>query len=41
MLGEPLIATSTDLVDFFMLELEPWTDRPYAVFGHSMGALIA
>ncbi|WP_345640198.1 thioesterase II family protein [Streptomyces tremellae] len=41
LLGEPLIATSAGLVDFFLKELEQWTDRPFAFFGHSMGALIA
>ncbi len=39
--GEPLIGTSARLVNFFLGELERWTDRPFAFFGHSMGALIA
>ncbi|MEU9042864.1 MULTISPECIES: thioesterase domain-containing protein [unclassified Kitasatospora] len=39
--GDPLIDTGDGLVDFFLHQLEPWTDRPYAFFGHSMGALVA
>ncbi|MDI3408212.1 thioesterase II family protein [Streptomyces cavernicola] len=41
LLGRPLIGTCDQLVDFFRAELEPWTDRPFAFFGHSMGALVA
>ncbi|MEO5873435.1 MAG: alpha/beta fold hydrolase [Streptosporangiaceae bacterium] len=39
--GQPLLDNSTDLVDFFRDTLLPWTGRPFAFFGHSMGALIA
>lgn len=28
-----------DLVDHLLAELDPWLDRPFAVFGHSMGGL--
>ncbi|WMX48576.1 thioesterase II family protein [Streptomyces roseicoloratus] len=39
--GAPLIDDSDELVAFFADELLPWTDRPFAFFGHSMGALVA
>ncbi|MFE7558774.1 thioesterase II family protein [Kitasatospora sp. NPDC057500] len=39
--GEPLIETGDGLVDYFLHALKPFTDRPYALFGHSMGALAA
>jgi medium-chain acyl-[acyl-carrier-protein] hydrolase len=29
------------LADAIVLELQPWLNIPYAVFGHSMGALLA
>ncbi|MER6030913.1 thioesterase domain-containing protein [Streptomyces sp. NPDC001851] len=41
LLGRPLIGTCDRLVDYFLGELEPWMDRPFAFFGHSMGALVA
>lgn len=37
----PLIDNSDELVAFFARELQPWTDRPFAFFGHSMGSLVA
>jgi surfactin synthase thioesterase subunit len=30
-----------ELVEGLLDELEPWSDRPFALFGHSMGALVA
>ena len=39
--GAPLIDDSDELVAYFSRELLPWTDRPFAFFGHSMGALVA
>ncbi|WP_263163940.1 thioesterase II family protein [Streptomyces sp. SCSIO ZS0520] len=41
LLGEPPLDSGARLVDFFHTQLTAWTDRPYALFGHSMGALIA
>jgi medium-chain acyl-[acyl-carrier-protein] hydrolase len=38
---EPLAGDLEALVDDLAEALEPWTARPYALFGHSMGALIA
>ena len=29
-----------ELTDLFAREIQPWTDRPYAFFGHSMGGLV-
>lgn len=37
----PLIDDSDALAAFFARELLPWTDRPFAFFGHSMGSLVA
>lgn len=39
--SEPARTSLHDLVDELTTALEPWLDRPYALFGHSMGALIA
>ncbi|MFB6633427.1 thioesterase II family protein [Streptomyces sp. NPDC056362] len=39
--GVPLIDNVEDLVTYFARELLPWTDRPFAFFGHSMGSLVA
>jgi medium-chain acyl-[acyl-carrier-protein] hydrolase len=40
-LSEPLYTEIGPLVDAMDRELRPWLDIPYAVFGHSMGALLA
>ncbi len=37
----PFIDDCEELVAFFGTELRPWTDRPFAFFGHSMGSLVA
>jgi surfactin synthase thioesterase subunit len=38
---EPPIAGVAGMVDALLPELERWRDRPFALFGHSMGALVA
>ncbi|WP_320782575.1 thioesterase II family protein [Streptomyces sp. CRN 30] len=38
---EPFIGSVTDLADVLVEELRLWADRPLALFGHSMGALVA
>lgn len=38
---EPLAGTIDQLVDDSMEALAPWTHRPLALFGHSMGAVVA
>lgn len=40
-LAEPLLRSTTDLVARLIEGLQPFLDRPYAFFGHSMGALLA
>lgn len=40
-LSEPPCTELDTLVDQMDRELRPWLDIPYAVFGHSMGALLA
>jgi medium-chain acyl-[acyl-carrier-protein] hydrolase len=40
-LGEPLYRRLAPLVDTLVEELIPWIDRPFAIYGHSMGALLA
>jgi surfactin synthase thioesterase subunit len=40
-IDEPLISHMTPLVSAIGSALPPWLDRPYAVFGHSMGAAVA
>jgi medium-chain acyl-[acyl-carrier-protein] hydrolase len=40
-LEEPPFRTIADLVDPLCAALEPHLDRPYALFGHSMGAAVA
>jgi len=40
-LKEPPATRAESLVETLVEELMPWTDRPFAVYGHSMGALIA
>ena len=39
-LREPPIADIPALVAAILPALEPWIDRPYAMFGHSMGAWV-
>jgi len=39
--SEPPCSDMETLVDALDRELRPWLDIPYAVFGHSMGALLA
>ncbi len=39
--GEPAVSHIDPLVDALADALAPWTDRPYALFGHSMGAIVA
>ncbi|KUO23140.1 thioesterase II family protein [Streptomyces dysideae] len=38
--AEPGITRLTDLADLVADALAPWADRPFVVFGHSMGALL-
>lgn len=38
--GEPCIDNIPELVDQIFAALEPWTDRPLVLFGHSMGAVL-
>ncbi len=40
-LAEPCIDDMGELADRVFAELKPWTDRPLALFGHSMGAVVA
>lgn len=39
--GEPLITRLDVLLEQLVPVLQPWLDRPLAMFGHSMGALIS
>lgn len=40
-LAEPLITNMPDLVDALTREVIAFADRPFAFFGHSMGAIVA
>jgi medium-chain acyl-[acyl-carrier-protein] hydrolase len=40
-LGEPLFKRLASLVNTVVEELIPWIDGPFALYGHSMGALLA
>ncbi len=40
-MDEPLIDSLPDLADALVDEVLRWTDRPLAIFGHSMGATVA
>jgi medium-chain acyl-[acyl-carrier-protein] hydrolase len=40
-LGEPPIVRLSDLIPLLVREMQPLTDVPFSLFGHSMGALIA
>lgn len=39
--AEPAIDRVDALVDEIVRELEPWTDRPFVVWGHSFGGIVA
>jgi pyochelin biosynthetic protein PchC len=39
--GEPFVAGIDALADQAFDALRPWADRPFAFFGHSMGAIVA
>ncbi|WCD86476.1 Thioesterase PikA5 [Streptomyces xanthophaeus] len=39
-IDDPWPASIADMAAGFVTELVPWLDRPWAVFGHSMGALV-
>ncbi|MFE7777912.1 thioesterase II family protein [Streptomyces sp. NPDC057445] len=39
--GEPFIRTVDALVEALLPELRQWTGRPFALFGHSLGATLA
>ncbi len=41
LLDQPQIADAGLLADFLLRHIEPELNRPYALFGHSMGALLA
>ncbi|WP_229353355.1 thioesterase domain-containing protein [Streptomyces sp. UNOB3_S3] len=38
---EPFLESVDTLVDHVLPDLEPWLDRPLALFGHSLGSLLA
>src|ERR1700722_458046 len=38
---EPLLYRATAIVDALVAELTHWLDRPYVLFGHSLGSLLA
>lgn len=38
--AEPCVQNIEDMADRIAEALGPWTDRPYALFGHSMGAMV-
>jgi medium-chain acyl-[acyl-carrier-protein] hydrolase len=38
---EPAYTRMSQLLDALEVEIAPWLDKPFAFFGHSMGALIA
>jgi len=39
--GEPCVNDLNELADLVTERLQPWLDRPIALFGHSMGATLA
>ncbi|MER5194584.1 thioesterase II family protein [Streptomyces sp. NPDC002755] len=39
--AEPLMKDLTALAEALVTELAPWTGRPFALFGHSLGAMVA
>jgi pyochelin biosynthetic protein PchC len=40
-LSEPCLDSIQVLAEAIVPELDPWLDRPFALFGHSMGAVVA
>jgi medium-chain acyl-[acyl-carrier-protein] hydrolase len=40
-LGEPPFTDTSELVQVLATAIQPWLDRPYAFFGHSLGALVS
>lgn len=40
-IGEPAYRQMTVLVAELAAQLRPWLDRPFALFGHSMGSVVA
>jgi surfactin synthase thioesterase subunit len=38
---EPCLLSIAELADRVVAALRPWTDPPYALFGHSMGSILA
>ncbi|MDF5757187.1 alpha/beta fold hydrolase [Spongiactinospora sp. TRM90649] len=38
--AEPCVENIEELADGIVGALRPWTDRPFALFGHSMGAVL-
>jgi medium-chain acyl-[acyl-carrier-protein] hydrolase len=40
-MSEPLLSSSEPLVEALITDIQPYLDRPYAFFGHSLGALVA
>jgi surfactin synthase thioesterase subunit len=40
-MGEAALTRLSDLVDAIREAILPWLDRPFALFGHSMGALLS
>ncbi|MEU0580155.1 alpha/beta fold hydrolase [Streptomyces griseoincarnatus] len=38
---EPAVTDLEELAERIVTALQPWTDTPYALFGHSMGAVVA
>ncbi|MFI8263593.1 MULTISPECIES: thioesterase II family protein [unclassified Streptomyces] len=38
---EPSVSDMNELADLVAEQLRPWTDKPLALFGHSMGAMLA
>jgi surfactin synthase thioesterase subunit len=39
--AEPLMHSMKELLALAVEDVRPWTDVPYAIFGHSLGAVIA
>ncbi|CAN5247814.1 alpha/beta fold hydrolase [soil metagenome] len=40
-LREPSLTSIDAMVDTILAELSEWMDRPFAIFGHSLGAVVA
>ncbi len=41
LMSQPCISSAEELVDYLFLRIKDQLHRPYAFFGHSMGAFIA